>query len=272
MRRLGLEPRTHGLKGRCSTKLSYRPGSRSTCLFPSQWWHPSPFGRKRACSRLFPVRRMSFTASFGLHWVSRIGADPAFASSKVVSEAYFRGRRLAAGALGETYMLTLLLLRHGKSDWDASFASDHERPLARRGRRAASLVGQFLSALELTPDSVITSSAVRAKTTVKIAVDAGEWDCGVRVTDSFYRAAPRQALQEVQAETDSTKTLLIAGHEPTWSALVTLLIGGGSLRFPTAALACIEFPVEHWKMVEPARGHLAWLVTPRQLRPSGWRK
>ncbi len=132
-------------------------------------------------------------------------------------------------------MLTLLVLRHGKADWDASFESDHDRPLAKRGRRAASLVGEFLHAMELIPDSVITSSAVRVRTTVEIAAEAGSWDCGIRVTDSFYDATPGQILEEVQAEAESTKTLLIAGHEPTWSTLVRLLIGGGAVSFPTAA-------------------------------------
>ena len=166
-------------------------------------------------------------------------------------------------------MLALLVLRHGKADWDASFESDHDRPLAKRGRRAASLVGEFLHAIELIPDSVITSSAVRARTTVEIAAEAGSWDCRIRVTDSFYGATPGQVLEEVKSETDSTKTLLIAGHEPTWSALVALLIGGGGLRFPSAALACVEFPVERWRQVEPSRGRLVWLVTPKQLELLG---
>ena len=166
-------------------------------------------------------------------------------------------------------MLALLVLRHGKADCDASFESDHDRPLAKRGRRAASLVGEFLHAIELIPDSVITSSAVRARTTVEIAAEAGTWNCGIKVSGSFYDATPGQVLEEVQSETDSTKTLLIAGHEPIWSALVTLLIGGGTLRFPTAALACVEFPIENWRRVEPSRGQLAWLVTPKQLKLTG---
>ena len=168
-------------------------------------------------------------------------------------------------------MLTLLVLRHGKADWGAS--SDHERSLATRGRRDAAVVGEFLSAMGLTPDSVITSSAVRARTSVEVAAEAGSWGCAIRGTDRFYDSTPGQVLEVVQGEAESTKTLLIAGHEPTWSTLVSLLIGGGAVSFPTAALACIEFAVENWSEVEPSRGRLAWLVTPQQLRPgSGGRK
>ena len=166
-------------------------------------------------------------------------------------------------------MLTLLVLRHGKADGGASFGSDHERALAERGRRTASLVGNFLNAIGLTPDSVITSSAVRARTTVEIAAEAGSWGCGIRTTDAFYGATPGQVMEEVKSETASTRTLLIAGHEPTWSALVTLLIGGGALRFPAGALACVEFPIDNWKDVEPSRGQLVWLVTPQQLELPG---
>ena len=163
-------------------------------------------------------------------------------------------------------MLTLLVLRHGKSNWGASFESDHERSLTTRGRRDAALVGEFLKAMGLTPDAVITSSAVRARTSVEIAVEAGSWDCAIRASNRLYQATPGQVLEEVQAETASTKALLIAGHEPTWSSLVGILIGGGAVSFPTAALACIEFAVQNWCEVEPSRGLLAWLVTPKQLR------
>jgi len=52
---------------------------------------------------------------------------------------------------------TILLLRHGKSDWDVDYGGDHERPLNERGRSAAALVGRYLSSLEQVPDLVVTS-------------------------------------------------------------------------------------------------------------------
>ena len=166
-------------------------------------------------------------------------------------------------------MLTLLVLRHGKSDWGADFEADHERPLNQHGVKAAKLIGRFLSAIDLTPDSIVTSSAVRARTTVEIAAQAGGWSCPIRVSGQLYDTSPGPVIEEIQQQPPGAKTLLIAGHEPTWSTLTALLVGGGSMRFPAAALACIEFPSGRWADVAPSRGQLAWLINPKLLEPAG---
>ena len=57
-------------------------------------------------------------------------------------------------------MKTLLLLRHGKSNWDAQNQLDHDRPLAKRGRKAASVMGCYLTALAEVPDFACSSSAI----------------------------------------------------------------------------------------------------------------
>ena len=120
----------------------------------------------------------------------------------------------------------------------------------------------ILSSIDRTPDSVVASSAVRARTTVELAAEAGGWACPIRVTDRLYDTVPGRVLEEIQTEPSATKTLLIAGHEPTWSTLTSLLVGGGAARFPSAGLACIEFPLDAWTAAAPARGQLAWLVNP----------
>ena len=163
-------------------------------------------------------------------------------------------------------MLTLLVLRHTKPESTAASGRDHDRPLSDRGKQDAAFIGRHLSAADSRPDSVITSSALRARSTVDIAAESGGWQCPIQATDTFYDTVPGVALEKVQAEPDTTKLLLISGHEPTWSALVSFLIGGGSMHFPAGGLACIEFHVQHWRDVQPSGGQLAWLMTPNVLR------
>ena len=166
-------------------------------------------------------------------------------------------------------MLTLLVLRHAKPENTAASGRDHDRPLSDRGKQDAANIGRYLSAVDLRPDSVITSSALRTHSSVEIASESGGWQCPIRATGALYNTRPGVALEEVQAEPDTTKLLLISGHEPTWSVLVSLLIGGGSLHFTAGGLACIEFPVQHWRDVQPSRGQLAWLITPSVARKMG---
>jgi phosphohistidine phosphatase len=161
---------------------------------------------------------------------------------------------------------SLFILRHGKSDWNADFAADDERPLAPRGQSAARAMGLFLSRLGQIPDLVISSTAVRAHDTARLAVEAGDWSCTVETNRKLYEGDTDLVLELVQKQDDSYESLLLAGHEPTSSAMVGRLIGDGLVRMPTAALARIDFPVENWADIRFGRGTLIWLVTPKLLK------
>jgi phosphohistidine phosphatase len=157
------------------------------------------------------------------------------------------------------------LLRHGKSDWEADYADDRARPLARRGRKAAKTIGQFLAHAQQVPDAAITSPALRAEDTLRLAMKAGGWTCPVRAAAGLYGAGVSGLLEEIRTEPASTGLLLAVGHEPTWSDAITAFIGGGTVRFPTAAVARVDFDVERWVDVRSGTGELAWIVPPRLL-------
>ena len=79
-------------------------------------------------------------------------------------------------------MKKLIVFRHGKSDWEGDVGSDHERRVAPRGQKAARTMGRFLSLARQAPDSIIASSAVRARTSAELAKEAGKWKAEIRVT------------------------------------------------------------------------------------------
>jgi phosphohistidine phosphatase len=163
-------------------------------------------------------------------------------------------------------MKTLLVLRHGKSDWNAEHGEDHDRPLARRGRKAAQRMGRFLSSLGQEPDLVLSSSATRARETAELAMAAGDWTCPLDSTWELYAATVPATLKIIQSQDDQINNLMLVGHQPTWSELVAHLMGGGGLRFPTAALARIDFDASSWQEIEPGAGSLVWFVIPRLLK------
>lgn len=169
-------------------------------------------------------------------------------------------------------MKTILLLRHGKSDWDADYGEDHDRPLADRGQKGARKIGRFLTTARAVPDYALTSSATRARETLATAAEAGGWTGPARVTDALYEAAPEDVLREIQATPEEAQTLVVVGHEPSWSGTVSGLIGGGAIQMKTAAVACVEVEVERWADVQFGRGSLVFLLPPRALRPNAYRK
>lgn len=161
-------------------------------------------------------------------------------------------------------MPTLLVLRHGKSDWDADHAADVDRPLAPRGRRGAATMGRYLAAAGPLPDLAVTSPARRARDTLTLASEAMGWDGPVRVAASFYGRGPAAVLDELGRLGPDVDTVLVVGHEPTWSTLIGALTGA-RVRFPTAAMARLDADHASWAEIGPGAAELTWLVTPRTL-------
>lgn len=94
---------------------------------------------------------------------------------------------------------------------------------------------------------------------------AGGWACPTRSAEALYGGGVAGLLAEIRQEPAATAVLLAVGHEPTWSDAAAVLIGGGRLRLPTAALARIDLEVDHWDEIVPGTGVLAWSLGPRLL-------
>ena len=162
-------------------------------------------------------------------------------------------------------MKTVFLLRHGKSDWHAEFETDRDRPLAPRGTKAARRVGRFLAAAAGGPDLVLTSPALRARGTAELAAREGDWGCPVKVLSTLYGGTPEEVLGEVGLQDDAFESILLVGHEPTWSRLCERLTGARA-RVPTACLVSVALDCDRWVEAATARGELLWLLPPRLLR------
>jgi phosphohistidine phosphatase len=141
-------------------------------------------------------------------------------------------------------MKTLILLRHGKSNWDEPLP-DHDRPLTKRGKRDAATVGRLLTQEGLAPEWVWSSTAARARDTADRAARAGEWDVDVAVTEALYGADATEILAVLSGTPDWADSVLAVGHNPGMedaaSELARDLV---SLR--TCELAVIRLPVESW--------------------------
>ncbi len=162
-------------------------------------------------------------------------------------------------------MKTVILFRHAKSDWNAPSGADHDRPLAERGRRAADQMGRFLAARGEVPELAISSTALRARDTLERAVRAGEWECRVELLGDLYLPSPYRLLHVLGQQPEPVSSVMLVGHQPAWSEALSLLVGGGEFRFPTAAMARVDVEVSRWDEIDLGLGELSWLVTPKEL-------
>lgn len=159
-------------------------------------------------------------------------------------------------------MKQLLVMRHAKSDWEAG-QRDHERPLNPRGRTAAGAMGRALSTAGLVPDHAICSTAVRARSTLALAVEGGGWDVPVVHDGALYESSVAETLATVAAAPDVDRLLLV-GHEPTWSALVGHLTGG-AVAMRTGTVVVLDLLAVDWADVPTATAEIVSVLQPRHL-------
>lgn len=164
----------------------------------------------------------------------------------------------------------LLLLRHAKSAWPEGVA-DHDRPLADRGRNAAPIIGAYMAREKLIPDLALVSPARRAQETWKLVGEALPKKVAQQDGSEIYEVAAGQILEAIRGVKPGIRTLLMVGHNPGMEDLAALLtkhgdadaIGRMKEKFPTAALAVIDFDLEGWADVASGSGYLERFVTPR---------
>jgi phosphohistidine phosphatase len=157
----------------------------------------------------------------------------------------------------------LLLLRHAKSSWDDPALGDHDRPLAARGRKAAKLVGEYLSREQVRISLVLCSSARRARETLDLIAVSGE----IQIERELYGASADQLLERLRRVPDEVASVMLIGHNPAVQDLAVSLVEGSELaarKFPTGALATLSM-TGPWRALELRHAELAAFVTPREL-------
>jgi phosphohistidine phosphatase len=147
--------------------------------------------------------------------------------------------------------ITLVLVRHAKSDWGDPHLDDHDRPLNDRGRRDAPRMARRLAETGFRPEAVLSSTAVRARTTAAAFAEA----LGVAMTlDPELYGAPAGTLFATAAATRAGSVLLVA-HDPGMSVLAAQLSGDGIAHMPTCAVATFRWDERDWDVasaIDPA--------------------
>ena len=132
----------------------------------------------------------------------------------------------------------LYLMRHGKASKKDKYP-DADRPLAKRGKKDVKRLKKMLRAMELRPDLILCSSAMRTRETLERVMDVFD-ETEVVFSDALYNAEAAEIIDILHRLAPEKKEVLIVGHNPSLAELVALSKQQAPERFPTATLACIE--------------------------------
>jgi phosphohistidine phosphatase len=162
-------------------------------------------------------------------------------------------------------MKTLLVLRHAKASHDDSAVSDHERPLTKKGMKAARRMGETLREQHLVPDLVLSSTAERARVTAEIAATEAGYEAPVQLVNELYLAEPPAYVDTLRKLGASAARVMVVGHNPGIEALIHRLTGKAE-HMTTGALAHCELPIDAWEHLTPTTtGDLVQVWRPKEL-------
>jgi phosphohistidine phosphatase len=161
-------------------------------------------------------------------------------------------------------MKRLTLVRHAKSSWKDPELADFDRPLSKRGKQDAPLMGERLAGLNPRPELIISSPAKRARKTAKLIARELELpDDRLILETEIYEAEPEILLKMVRGLDDRWAHVLLVGHNPGLTELGNLLADCGIANIPTCGVLCLDFDAEAWKSLGPRSGTLIFYDYPK---------
>ncbi|ULC58111.1 histidine phosphatase family protein [Flaviramulus sp. BrNp1-15] len=161
-------------------------------------------------------------------------------------------------------MKKLILVRHAKSSWEHDVI-DHERPLNKRGVNDANLVSKKISKNDLKIDMVLSSDAMRAKTTADIFVANLNIDKTIfSLNHDLYDFAGNDLLRVIKSCDNSVNNLMVFGHNHAITGFVNTHGSISIDNVPTSGVTIIEFDIDNWKDLK--KGKTTKTLFPRDLK------
>jgi len=161
----------------------------------------------------------------------------------------------------------LFLLRHAETEPQQTGQSDFDRELLPKGLEQIGHLAQHLSKIGFYPDSIICSPARRAKTTAMTLIELLKMPSNkVQFNKSIYTAEADGLLELIRETDNHSQSLLMIGHNPALSDLVTHLVKGFADGLRTCDFIWIELNISQWLEISKNTGQLKKLIHPIPLK------
>lgn len=169
-------------------------------------------------------------------------------------------------------MKYLGLFRHAKSDWDDRAQRDFDRGLNERGRAGARIMGRHIRRFDQAWDLLLASPALR----VRLTLEEAALGVATRFEPRLYLAGPETHFEVIKDVAGDADAVLLTAHNPGLQDVLLALVSDehetpefreAIVKFPTAAFAVLELPIDDWSELGKQDARLVHFKRPRDLDP-----
>lgn len=167
---------------------------------------------------------------------------------------------------GGRIIKTLYLIRHAKSSWKDIDASDFERGLTKKGKKAIEMIGSYLMLRGTKPDHILASCAARTQETADRLSKKLSYEGHIDYLQELYFTDTETLKELLSMQDDAHETIFVIGHNPQITDMANMLIDEHISKIPTMGIVAIEFDVSKWSDIFQQKGRLDFFIYPKQFQ------
>jgi phosphohistidine phosphatase len=164
-----------------------------------------------------------------------------------------------------TNMKELYLMRHAKSSWKENNIKDFDRPLNKRGKADAPFMGEILKNLQVKPDAILSSSALRTTSTALMVAESLQFaEKNIIFDKRIYEAGDKALIKIIKEIPPHINSLMLIGHNPGLTELANMLTDSYVYNVPTSGVYAIRFPFYSWEYIGDLKGDFYFFEYPKK--------
>lgn len=164
-------------------------------------------------------------------------------------------------------MKTLYIVRHAKSSWDSPDLDDLKRPIIENGIRKTKKVIDYLISENVKVDLIVSSHALRAiETACLLAYALNYLKSDILINNNIYNNDEEGMLNEVYALPNDKDSIMIIGHNPTFTQFANFFLDKKIDFLPTSAVISISFETDKWEKIESCFKKVNFVAFPKRIK------
>lgn len=142
---------------------------------------------------------------------------------------------------------------------------DFERPLNKRGRKSAPLMGKFLKKLKAAPDIIISSPASRAAMTARIIADMINYPLEkIRYSEHIYEFSNDALIYVIEQIDNAANKAMVVGHNPALTDLANYIGNQPISNIPTCGILRLDLDITSWEKIDAHCGKVKFFEFPKK--------